>query len=488
MNQNHARKMKFGLVGIASLIVSYASLYALIHGAHWNPSAAYAVQTVLAIETNFLLNYYFTWRDRAGGFWPTFAKFHVARVGLMIPINQALFAVAEHFTNFWAANTICVAASMVVNWFLNDRWTFKTSPAPDHVSALVPLGQDPFASIVVPVRNSAATIGECVASLLAQDYQNLEVIVVGDSLDSSWAILSPMAAADARLRLIGVELDRGQGTRDANAKRLIGLQVAHGQVIAMTDSDMILDEHWLGHGIAMLLTGHDGIASGMISKAAGFLGGYIDHNRVGGSTPDLGHSYTLTRATYGKSGFKPPVTANLILRRELYDATGGPDPAFTNSYEDYEWARRIIDAGFAIFYTPALSGQHHHRATLRQMIRDYRRSGRGCADYIRKHPTCRLAQNRLSQAAMIPLAVVTAVAGGITHPWITATLAVLGGVILTVTSAVRSRSVIGGIYPAVTLTLGLAFWWGIVSTLITPPTITAPIILDVDHAPAASNA
>src|SRR5215204_5625039 len=62
--------------------------------------------------------------------------------------------------------------------------------------------QHAFVSVLVPARNEAANIEQCVRSLLAQDYPHFEVIVLDDqSEDGTGAILARLAAEDDRLRV-----------------------------------------------------------------------------------------------------------------------------------------------------------------------------------------------------------------------------------------------------------------------------------------------
>ena len=55
-------------------------------------------------------------------------------------------------------------------------------------------------SVIVPIYNSAATLSRCVESILSQDYENLEVILVNDgSLDSSLEICEKFKEKDSRV-------------------------------------------------------------------------------------------------------------------------------------------------------------------------------------------------------------------------------------------------------------------------------------------------
>jgi len=64
----------------------------------------------------------------------------------------------------------------------------------------------PLISIMVPAKDEASTIAECLESLLAQDYPNFEVLVVDDrSEDETAAIVEEFADRDDRIRLIRVQ-------------------------------------------------------------------------------------------------------------------------------------------------------------------------------------------------------------------------------------------------------------------------------------------
>ena len=318
-------------------------------------------------------------------------------------------------------------------------------------------------SVVIPVKNSHDHIHACVESLLAQEYDAFEVIVVGDKNDTSWPALADIP--DERLVRVPVEVSMNGATRDANLKRNIGLSLATGDVLAMTDSDMVLRQRWIADGVA-LTTRYPVVASSMISLSEGFLGQYIDKNVIGSRTPRFNQDYVLNADNYGRSGFKPPVTANLFLRREVLTATGGPSASFTRSYEDYEWARRIVDAGFSILTTSALAGYHDHRTGMRQMVRDYKRSGRGCADYIVTYPYCRLAKTRARQAGVITGAIPAGAAALAINAASTVAAAGIFSLIVMMISVLRVKTLASLLYPWVSLTLGLTFWWGLTGQLL----------------------
>jgi chlorobactene glucosyltransferase len=97
----------------------------------------------------------------------------------------------------------------------------------------------PDISIIVPARNEARQIEQCVRSLLAQDYPHFEVIVVDDrSDDETAAIVERIAAEDSRLRLIhGEPLPAGWVGKPWALHQ--GAQEARGEWLLFTDADTI---------------------------------------------------------------------------------------------------------------------------------------------------------------------------------------------------------------------------------------------------------
>ena len=69
----------------------------------------------------------------------------------------------------------------------------------------------PLISVCIPARNEERNIRTCVEAMLAQDYPNLEVIVLDDrSSDSTPLILAEIASRDSRLHPIsGSDLPKG---------------------------------------------------------------------------------------------------------------------------------------------------------------------------------------------------------------------------------------------------------------------------------------
>ena len=87
-------------------------------------------------------------------------------------------------------------------------------------------------SIIVPVYNGEKVIRRCVDSILAQDYRDIEIILVDDgSKDDSFKIIEEYAARDERIVPVHKENGGVSSTRNR------GLDIATGQYVQFMDVD-----------------------------------------------------------------------------------------------------------------------------------------------------------------------------------------------------------------------------------------------------------
>jgi len=91
----------------------------------------------------------------------------------------------------------------------------------------------PKVSVIVPVYNCEAFLQACIDSLTGQTLEEIELIFVCDaSPDDSLSILRRAEAADARIRVIAFEENRG-----VSAARNAGIEAARGEFVGFCDSD-----------------------------------------------------------------------------------------------------------------------------------------------------------------------------------------------------------------------------------------------------------
>lgn len=99
----------------------------------------------------------------------------------------------------------------------------------------------PTVSVIVPAHNEERVAAACARTVLASDYAGLELVFVLDRCtDGTRAALEPLAAADARLRIVDNHDCPPDWAGKCNAAR-VGAARATGQLLLFTDADTRFD-------------------------------------------------------------------------------------------------------------------------------------------------------------------------------------------------------------------------------------------------------
>lgn len=102
-------------------------------------------------------------------------------------------------------------------------------------------------SVIIPVYNVARYLPQCLDSVLSQDHQDLEVLLIDDgSTDDSGSICDRYAARDPRVRVIH------QKNAGAAAAKNAGLRIATGEYLSFVDSDDYLEPNVYGYMLQTL--------------------------------------------------------------------------------------------------------------------------------------------------------------------------------------------------------------------------------------------
>lgn len=131
---------------------------------------------------------------------------------------------------------------------------------------------EPLISVVVPVYRVEKWLCRCVDSLLAQTYQNIEIILVDDgSPDQCGAMCNAYAAQERRVRVIHQE------NRGLSAARNAGTAIAKGQYITFVDSDDWVEPDFLEQlWAAQMQTKADVVVCGYCTEPEGAVLGQTD--------------------------------------------------------------------------------------------------------------------------------------------------------------------------------------------------------------------
>lgn len=237
-------------------------------------------------------------------------------------------------------------------------------------------GPQPIVSLVVPIRNEAEHIGACLRSVQAQTYPRdlIECIVVdGESSDDTVGIVERLMAEDDRIHLL-VNRRRGM-TPGLN----MGIQAATGTFVGVVSGHAILPSDYVARSVdAIGRTGAWSVGGRIVRMAKAPMQRAIaiaTASRIG--VGDSAHNYAL------EAGWVETVFPG-FWRRELFDRIGLFDPAMTAN-EDNELSLRIRKAGGRIWFDPEIRVDYVPRATLGELLRQYRSYGTGKMRVLRKH-------------------------------------------------------------------------------------------------------
>ncbi|MBS1983784.1 MAG: glycosyltransferase [Bdellovibrionales bacterium] len=108
----------------------------------------------------------------------------------------------------------------------------------------------PRVALIAAARNEERNIEAAVRSLLAQDYPNLEVILLNDrSTDSTGAILDSLRRQDLRLKVVGIHTLPAAWLGKCHALH-VGAKSTDAEFLLFTDADVVMEPTTLRRAMA----------------------------------------------------------------------------------------------------------------------------------------------------------------------------------------------------------------------------------------------
>ncbi|NQV16340.1 GtrA family protein [bacterium] len=121
----------FSLVGISGIVVNNAILYYAKEYLYIPIPIASLIAIQIAIFNNFIWNHRFTWMDREMRGYPAIRNglFKFTMVSWIAgALNWIILLLLTHFAGLYyiLANLIAILVASILNYFLNDLWTFQS--------------------------------------------------------------------------------------------------------------------------------------------------------------------------------------------------------------------------------------------------------------------------------------------------------------------------------------------------------------------------
>jgi cellulose synthase/poly-beta-1,6-N-acetylglucosamine synthase-like glycosyltransferase len=213
---------------------------------------------------------------------------------------------------------------------------------------------EPKISVVIPVRNEAAKIEQCLEAVFSQSLKPYEVIIVdGHSTDGT---------VERAQKFPAKVLYEDYHTRGGACQ--VGIENAASEYIAFTDADCIPDKDWLANLIKEFDDSIVGVGGGTINVTRSFWEKSIDlamNTFLGGANTVQARFFKTPRFVRSISG------CNSMYRKTAILEVGGFNVKITG--EDAELNRRLLKMG-RLKYTPKAVILHDH--------------GRGFTDFAKR--------------------------------------------------------------------------------------------------------
>jgi len=266
-----------------------------------------------------------------------------------------------------------------------------------------PLGrapEEPFATIVMPVRNEGPFIRRSLAAVLEQDYPSrlLEVIVAdGRSDDDTRDIVRGMMASHPNLRMI----DNPSRIVPTGLNRAI--REALGDVIIRVDGHTIIARDYVAECVAALCRSPaDNVGGPMRAEGEGRFGKAV----AAATSSRFGVGGARFHYSQGEEWVDTVYLG--AWRRETLDRIGLFDEEMVRDQDD-ELNYRLLDLGGRILLSPRIRSSYTVRGTPRSLWRQYFQYGFWKVRVMQKHPR-QIHLRQLAPPAFVAALVLSAAA------------------------------------------------------------------------------
>ena len=224
----------------------------------------------------------------------------------------------------------------------------------------------PKVTVIIAAHNAGRTIASCVEACLAQDYPDVEVVVVDDgSTDDTEHVLRHYPARYLYQDNAGPASARNRGWRTAT-----------GEIVSFTDSDCVPARDWVSSLVKEY--GSDRVAG---------VGGTYDIANDNSLLAVCIHEEIIQRHLRMPRDVNYLGAFNVSYRRAVLEQVGGFDESYgMASGEDNDLAYSVVKRGYGLVFTRDAKVAHYHPDNLLRYLRRQFWHGYWRTKVYRNHP------------------------------------------------------------------------------------------------------
>ncbi|MCE2527215.1 MAG: glycosyltransferase family 2 protein [Actinomycetia bacterium] len=234
--------------------------------------------------------------------------------------------------------------------------------------------QWPSVSVLMPLLNEEAGLGEVMASLNGQVYPGEWELVAVDGGSSDGTVATLLAWKEKMPRLL--VLPAPPGHRNLTASLNLATEAATGEIAIRADAHTLYEPDYLHRNVECLVqTGADLVGGPMRPRGETTFGRAV--------AAAMGNPWVVGPAPYRRASTRRPadtVYLGAIRRHRLRELGFRGFPSGVG--EDADLAYRVRSRGGAVVLDPAIRSRYRPRATPAGLWRQFYRYGKGKAEML----------------------------------------------------------------------------------------------------------
>lgn len=265
----------------------------------------------------------------------------------------------------------------------------------------------PRATVVAVVRDEELYLEAMVRSVLEQDYPHPLhlVLAVGPSKDRTREIADKLAVETGRVTVV----ENPTGSKPLGLNSGLELMPDGHSIFVRVDGHTVVEPTYVRRAVgALLSSGADGVGGQMLP-----VGDMPTQRAVARA---MSHPAGLGTASFHTGGEAGPAETVYLgtFRREALARVGGYSPVYVRA-QDWELCLRLRESGSLLWFDPTLVVDYKPRRTLREVAKQFWRTGMWRREVIRNNPSTASLRYLAPPTAVVVLgvSVLAAVAGAI---------------------------------------------------------------------------
>ena len=197
----------------------------------------------------------------------------------------------------------------------------------------------PRISIIIPCYNHATYLREAIESALAQEYPNIEVIIIDDgSTDNTDAIASRYEEKIILLQ---------QENKGLSAARNAGIRISSGEFILCLDADDRILPAFCTLTAAVL---SNNASVGIVATGWRFFG-------------ELNYTVVPRAVSLVEQLATNPISCSALFRKSDWELVGGFDESMHDGFEDWELWIRLRKRGYELEVVPEILFEYRRKGS-----------------------------------------------------------------------------------------------------------------------------